>query len=296
MPVNTHKLLKSYLSERTFRVRSKEEFSSSRKISAGVPQGSILGPLLYIIYTADMPTNPNTHTSTFADDTAFVSLSRNPITASEQLQSHIHELEDWLTKWRIKVNPAKCVHITFALRRGNCPPISIDNVCIPVHDHVKYLGIHLDRRLTWSNHIEAKITQIKLKSAQLQWLIGPHSPLELEYKVLLYKSIIKPIWTYGIQLWGTACASNIQKLQRRQSGLLRLIVGAPWYIRNDNIHKDLNIPTVRHEIEKYCTKYVKKLNVHPNPLARELLLFDGHRRLRRSDTLDLARMDAPLAN
>lgn len=288
LPENTHKLLRSYLTDRTFKVRSKDEFSSLRKISAGVPQGSILGPLLYIIYTADMPTNLNTHTYTFADDTAFVSIHKNSDVASLQLQSHIHELEAWLTKWRIKVNPSKCVHITFTLRRQNCPPITIDNVSIPEHVHVKYLGIHLDRRLTWSKHIESKITQIKLKSAQLHWLLSPNSALDLEYKVLLYKSIIKPIWTYGIQLWGTTCATNIQKLQRRQSKLLRQIVSAPWYVRNENIHKDLNIPTVRDEIERYSNKYVRKLTAHPNSLARELLLFEGHRRLRRTDTLDLA--------
>lgn len=296
LPENTHKLLQSYLSNRTFKVRSKDEFSSSRKISAGVPQGSILGPLLYIIYTADMPTNPNTHTSTFADDTAFVSINQNPNIASEHLQCHIYELENWLNKWRIKVNPAKCVHVTFTLRRQNCPSISINNVSIPEHNHVKYLGIHLDRRLTWSNHIGSKITQIKLKSLQLYWLTGPNSSLELEYKLLLYKSMIKPIWSYGIQLWGTACATNIQKLQRRQSKLLRLIVGAPWYIRNENIHKDLNIPTVQQEIEKYTSKYLRKLHSHPNSLARELLLFEGHRRLRRTDTLDLARLDSSAIN
>lgn len=173
LPANTHKLFKSYLSERSFRVRSKNEFSTSRKISAGVPQGSILGPLLYIIFTADMPTNALTYTSTFADDTAFISNNSDPKIASAQLQSHVHELEKWLDKWRIKVNPAKCVHVTFTLRRGDCPPIRINNTNIPENSHVKYLGIHLDRRLTWSHHIDSKITQIKLKSAELNWLMGP---------------------------------------------------------------------------------------------------------------------------
>lgn len=128
---------------------------------------------------------------------------------------------------------------------------------------------------------------MKLKSAELNWLIGPNSALELDYKVLLYKSVIKPIWTYGIQLWGTASASNVAKLQRRQSKLLRLITGAPWFVRNDNIHRDLNISSVQEEIKRFCTKYITKLQVHPNHLARQLLLFEGHQRLRRMDTLDL---------
>ena len=93
---------------------------------------------------------------------------------------------------------------------------------------------------------------------------------------------------YGIQLWGTASSSNIEKLQRRQSKLLRLITGAPWYLRNNNIHNDLNVPTVKEEIKNVCTKYVSKLANHPNPLAQDLLAYAGHRRLRKLDTLDLA--------
>ena len=236
-----------------------------------------------------MPTSALTHTSTFADDTAFVSMHANPSIASEQLQFHIGELEKWLDKWKIKVNATKCTHVTFTLRRENCPPVQINNIKIPEQSHVRYLGIHLDRRLTWTHHIEAKVTQIKLKSAQLYWLIGPRSALDLEYKVLLYKTVIKPIWLYGIQLWGTASSSNVEKLQRKQSALLRSITGAPWYIRNSNIHRDLNVPIIREEIKLSCLTYLSKLMDHPNPLARELLSFEGHRRLRRTETLDFAR-------
>ena len=130
---------------------------------------------------------------------------------------------------------------------------------------------------------------MKLKSSQIHWLIGPRSALDLDYKVLLYKAIIKPIWLYDIQLWGSASSTNIEKIQRRQSKLLRIITGAPWYVRNSNIHRDLNIPTIREEIKNSCINYMKKLAEHPNPLARDLLTFEGHRRLRRLETLDLGR-------
>lgn len=287
LPTNTHKLFRSYLSDRSFQVKSKGIFSCSKKILAGVPQGSIMGPILYVIYTSDMPVTSLTHTSTFADDTAFVSIHKCPRVASNQLQIHIRELETWLNKWRISVNASKCTHVTFTLRRDTCPPISIFNSPIPQKDNVKYLGIHLDRRLTWSRHIDSKVTQIKLKLNEMQWLIGPRSALDLEYKALLYKTVIKPIWTYGIQLWGTASASNVSKLQRRQSNILRLITGAPWYVRNANIHKDLNFPTVLDEIKEYCRSYVAKLSDHPNILARQLMNFEGHTRLRRRCTLNL---------
>ena len=75
----------------------------------------------------------------------------------------------------------------------------------------------------------------------LNWLIGPHSKLSLDNKVLIYNSIIKPIWSYGLELYGNTCNTNIEIIQRAQSKILRSMTGAPWFISNDNIHKDLGI-------------------------------------------------------
>ena len=149
---------------------------------------------------------------------------------------------------------------------------------------MKYLGIHLDRRLTWKHHIDFKLTQMKLKLSQIHWLIGRNSTLSLDCKLLLYKSLLKPIWCYGIQLWGTASASNVERIQRRQNKILRLITSAPWYIKNSNIHRDLNMPLVTEEIAKYAGTYLTKLESHPNPLARNILNFTGHIRLKKRDT------------
>jgi hypothetical protein len=81
----------------------------------------------------------------------------------------------------------------------------------------------------------------------MYWLLGPRSRLSLSNK-LLYKSILKPIWTYGIQLWGTASTSNIEILERFQSKTFRLLVDAPWYVPNRRIRRDLQMPSVKEEI------------------------------------------------
>ena len=113
-------------------------------------------------------------------------------------------MEEWFRKWRFKVNENKSTHITFTLRRQNCPPVTNNNSKIPTKDSVKYLGLHLDRRLTWKEHIKAKGNQLKLIVKQYYWLLGRRTNLCLKNKLLLYKVILKPIWTYGILLWGTA--------------------------------------------------------------------------------------------
>ena len=79
---------------------------------------------------------------------------------------------------------------------------------------------------------------------ELYWIIGKHSPLSLNNKLLIYKAILKPAWTYGIELWGCASPSNIAKIQRYQSKLLRLITNAPWFVTNQTLHQDLCIEKV----------------------------------------------------
>ena len=101
IPINVHKLLKSNLWDRYFQIKSKNVTSSRRKISAGVPQGSILVTLLYLLFTTHMPTSIVTHTSTFADATAFLSIHRDSTVAS---QSHVSKLGNRLQECKIKVN------------------------------------------------------------------------------------------------------------------------------------------------------------------------------------------------
>ncbi|CAD6994221.1 unnamed protein product [Ceratitis capitata] len=78
-----------------------------------------------------------------------------------------------------------------------------------------------------------------------KFALSKKSGFSLENKTLLYNATIKPIWTYGIQLWCTACVTNLNIIQRRQSKTLKTITGSPRYMRNENIHKDLQIPTIK---------------------------------------------------
>ena len=283
LPSCTHKIFESYLTDRLFRVIYDGFVTENFEIRAGVPQGSVLGPTLYLLYTSDLPICNELTISTFADDTAILSSNENPRIASKQLETYLRHVETWLKNWRIRVNELKSKHVTFALRMGNCPPVTLNNISIPQSDYVTYLGIHLDRRLTWRRHIEAKRLHMKLKAASLHWLLNHQSKLSLDNKVILYKTVIKPVWTYGIQLWGTASNTSIDIIQRAQSKILRSIVGAPWYIRNENIHRDLNIPLVKDEIKITQGRYIEKLKVHPNPLARLLVQTHSSSRLRRAD-------------
>jgi hypothetical protein len=103
----------------------------------------------------------------------------------------------------------------------------------------------------------------------------------VENKLLICKLILKPIWTYGIQLSGTTSNSNIEILERFQSKVSRLIVDVPWYVSNFVIRNDLQIPTVKEEISRFSFHYNVRISVHPNELIASLTEPPIQRRLRR---------------
>jgi hypothetical protein len=115
----------------------------------------------------------------------------------------------------------------------------------------------------------------------MYWLLGRKSQLSLSNKLLLYETILKPIWTYGIQLWGTASRSNTEILERFQSIALRMIVDAPWYVPNTLIRRDLQIPSVKEEICHCSSHYSARLTAHPNDILLTLLEPPERKRLRR---------------
>jgi hypothetical protein len=192
-----------YLTGRTFQVRYQEEYTKFYTIQSGVHQGNIFGPILYSIFTADLPETEQTLTATYADDTVILASYQNPTTASRKLQNHLNQFEKWLKRWRIKANENKSTHVTFTLKRENCPTVTMNGNQIPQGETARYLGIYLDRRLTWRTHTFAKRKQLRLKFQQMYWM-KRKSELPIENKVLMYKTMLKSIWTYGIPLWGTA--------------------------------------------------------------------------------------------
>ncbi|KAL1123050.1 hypothetical protein AAG570_002138 [Ranatra chinensis] len=270
LPSTYYLILQSYLTNRYSVVCHGEKLSGYIQIKASVPQGSVLGPLLYLVYTADIPTQTSTSMATFADDICILSSHPDPNSVSLSLQNHLNRLQLWCKRWRIKINQTKSAHVTFSLRRQECPPVTFDNVPIPPANHVRYLGMYLDKRQTWNPHTRLKRLALNRKYGLLRSLLNRKSKLTTHNKLTIYKSILKPTWTYGIELWGSAKKSNINKIQSFQSKTLRTILDAPWYVSNRTIHSDLNIPTVYKVAQTRFRSFHTNLEAHPNPLISAL--------------------------
>lgn len=292
LPLNFFLLIESYLCNRTFYVKYNDAHSTLHKAEAGVPQGSVLGPILYLLYTADipLPTQPNTMLATFADDTVVLSSDTCIKDATRQLQLILNSTLNWFNTWNLKINEDKTIQVIYTNKTKYSPePLFINGKQLQIEKSAKYLGMHIDNKLTWKQHITSKRNQLKLKLSQLYWLLGKDSKLSMNNKLLVYKAIIKPIWTYGVELWGTASTSNIQPIQRLQSKILRIIANAIWYVPNCDIHRDLRMLTVNEEITHISEKHQHKISAHSNVEVNTLPFQEAtrRRRLRRYRPSDL---------
>jgi hypothetical protein len=117
----------------------------------------------------------------------------DPAIASHKLQTGLLAIKKWLKTWRMKANGTKSTHITLITRRETCPPVHIKHMQLPQAEEIKYLGLHLDRRLTWRKNIFAKRKQLGITLTKMYWLLGLQSKLTTSSKLLAYKVVLKPI-------------------------------------------------------------------------------------------------------
>lgn len=270
-PKYIYLVLQSYLKNRTFNVMYNDHLSTTGKIESGVPQGSVIGPILFNIYTADQPIleSPG-FSATYADDTAFAMAHQDNVRAARFVQDHLEKYSAWCEKWKMRPNPEKSTQITFTLNKFDCPNIKLGENYLPCSDSTKYLGLHIDRRLTFAEHIKMKRKQADLRRRDLYWILGRRSSLSLENKIRIYKTVLLPIICYCAPLWGLASKSNIKKLQAFQNITLRVMTGAPTYVPNEQLHKELNLNTVEDLIMKMTESYKRRLADHINSLASNL--------------------------
>jgi hypothetical protein len=103
------------------------------------------------------------------------------------------------------------------------------------------LGMTLDAKLRWKEHIKKKRDELNIKLRKMYWLLGRNSELSVHNKLTLYKQVTCPVWSYVIHFGGCASDSNIEVISRYQNKVLKCIVNAPWYVRNSDLHRDLGI-------------------------------------------------------
>ena len=131
LPKQYAEILESYVTERFFRIKQGDAYSEVKEIRLGVPQGSVLGPVLYLLYTSDLPKLKNSTVATFADDTAILTVSNNNEESTVKLQTAINQIQKLTKNWHMQLNESKSVHINFTNRRLEHISVTINNQKVP---------------------------------------------------------------------------------------------------------------------------------------------------------------------
>jgi hypothetical protein len=137
--------------------------------------------------------------------------------STKKLQSAVNKFAIWTRKWRIKLNESISVHTDFTNKKIILQKIFINGTKFPYDNREKYLGM----TLIPSYQVKKKRDELNIKFKKLHCLLTRNSELSIHNKVTLYKQVIRPVWIYGIQLWGCAIDSNIQVIQRYQNKVLK---------------------------------------------------------------------------
>jgi hypothetical protein len=266
-------LLHNYLCDRNFTVRVKNKYSSNKNITAGVLQGSLLAPTLFNLYINDIPRNDLTTLALYADDTAIITTAPHINCVSSFIQHHLNALEPWFVNWKIKVNPTKCHAIYFSHSYKTPPRLYLNGEVISWENSVKYLGVTLDKKLTWKPHINEITKKMKGKTESLRMLL--FSPkLNIRNKLLLYKQIILPTALYAAEIWSFAAKTNLKQIEVIHNKTLRRITRTRRYVRNDVIRNTLNMLTFKQYCVKQAKNFYNKIGSVPNEIIAELPDYD----------------------
>ena len=252
--------LASFLSDRTFCVRVESARSGSHSIAAGVPQGSILSPALYNLYTDDIPVREGTLLALYADDVALLTTSLNPKYAALKLQRALDLLPDWLAEWRLTLNIAKTQAISFGYHLRQPPPLTLFGQQVPWSNTATYLGVTIDRRLNMVAHVRKATRTARAALFILRPLFKSRLPLKTKRQ--LYLTYVRPHLTYASPGWYALLSPQQKKtMQVVQNLALRRVTQAPYCVRNTTLHRDLRMESLEDHIGRLTSNTFRRADV-----------------------------------
>ncbi len=247
LSVKTIAWFESYLTGRYQAVKSGSVKSDYLQVTHGVPQGSILGPLLFILYINDLYTHlSECDISLYADDTALYTAAKSQIEIKLTLQIELIIVCEWLKANKLTLNANKTKYVIFGNRHilNTKPNLNLHVGISKIErvDEMKYLGVILDEHLTFDQHINYIIHK---SSKKLGVLRRAREYLNKTTKILLYKSLILPHLDYCDLIYMCTKEENLAKLQQIQNCACRIILKADNLTSTKVLHQNLNLPTLK---------------------------------------------------
>jgi hypothetical protein len=242
--------LKTYLNARTQYVEVTQVDSTNTIVAhksltktnrVGVPQGSIMGPLLFLLYVNDLPNVTNFDCTLFADDLSIVIPCRDPRTYNNDINDTITEIMAWLGKNNLRVNIDKTTFIQFVNRNGSKHSLNVvfEDQILTESSHTKFLGIWMDETVSWKEHINNLCSKLNSFSYAL-WKLTKVSTKEAAIQA--YHGYICSLLRYGILLWGNS--SHVRRVLIAQKQCVRALCNVNMLTSCKPLFRDLKLLTV----------------------------------------------------
>ena len=246
--------MKSYLENRKQFTLINGKKSNIDDIRYGVPQGSILGPLLFLLFVNDISKAFNRcEGKLFADDTALLLFNRDIHVLVNNAEQALSSVDKWFKLNKLSISAGKSTFLLFhSIKKDGQAMIDrlkLGEEYIPRSKHVKYIGLQIDECLTWDHHIKelcASLCKYFSIFYNIRNCINP------SLARIIYYTCIHSRIKYGIEVYGSAKQNRIQKIQVMQNKLMKLLLKRDYTYSTNQLHKDLNILKVS-DVHRHAT-------------------------------------------
>ena len=263
------KLLMSFIKDRKYFVNFNEINSEIRNVNIGVPQGSTLGPLLFLLYVNDMINCSSIlHFTQFADDTTLGYSCKNFLDLQTILEREVSKVTKWLAANKLLLNVAKTHSMLFTFKHNVTNlKIKINDIEIEEKSTTSFLGVQIDNKLNWKAHI-SHICKKNSKSIAILRMVRSVFPLNI--LKMIYMSLIYSHINYCILIWGGADDCIIEPLFKLQKKAVRIITKSNFLEHTAPLFKSLALLTVHKVYDLNCTLFIYKcLNCNYFPELRD---------------------------
>ena len=270
-----HSWFKSYLTNRTQYVCLNEKYSSLLNVDYGVPQGSVLGPILFLLYINDIGSIPNLefHPKIFADDTNILVCSHSLSDLKSKCQDTINRIADWMLANRLTVNQDKTNYMIFSPNKSlkNSPDLAliINNSSIKKVNSIKYLGVYLDENLDWKIHIH-DICQSLRKYVGIFYKLSlklPKNILRMLYFALVYPRIL-----YAIEIYANTYVTYLHDLIVVNNRLLRILQHQPSHATSSVLYESFNTLPINKLFQYQILLHAHAITFSPDTLPKIFLI------------------------
>ena len=260
--------VRSYLMDRQQRVFANNTYSSYQTIVQGVPQGSVLGPLFYIVYANDLSKIfKNCKFALYADDTVLYTSNRDTVTSVRKLQEDIDALSVWCQENGITVNAEKTKVMVFGSK--NClakiAPEEIDlkfgQTTLQTVSSYTYLGLTLDNHLNYNSHVNKIISSVTSKLNQFRRM---RHFLTVKAALMVYKGMLLPLLEYGDVFLTGASVANRKRLQILQNKGLRCALNKDISTSSDDLHAEASLLKLKYRREQHILNFMYDIAQDPS--------------------------------